>query len=64
VGGRGAVGKKPFEGGNNMPFQGHRCPGPDFNAEKGKNALFSPKMPTVKGFFFFLFILSFQEENL
>jgi hypothetical protein len=24
-----------------MPFQGHRCPGPDFKAEKGKNAVFS-----------------------
>jgi hypothetical protein len=37
-----------------MPFQGHRCPGPDFNAEKGKNALFSLKMPPEKGIFGFL----------
>ena len=37
----GAVGNKPSESGNNMPFQRHRCPGPDFKAKKGKNAVSS-----------------------
>jgi hypothetical protein len=27
------------ERGNNMPFQRHRCPDPDFWSEKGKNAV-------------------------
>jgi hypothetical protein len=35
---KGSVGKKPFESGNNTPFQRHSCPGLDFWSE---NALFA-----------------------
>jgi hypothetical protein len=41
----GGVAEKPSESGNNMPFQRHQCPGPDFKPEKGKNAVFSLKFP-------------------
>jgi hypothetical protein len=41
--GEGHVACKPSERGNNMPFQRHRWPGPDFFAEKGKNGIISLK---------------------
>jgi hypothetical protein len=40
---KGAVGKKPSETRDKPHFQRHSCPGPDFWAEKGKNAIFSLK---------------------
>jgi hypothetical protein len=49
----GAVPQKPSESGNNNHFQRHRCPGPDFKAEKAKNALFSLKTPPEEGIFCF-----------
>jgi len=45
------VGRKPSESGNNTHFQRHSCPGPDFKAEKAKNALFNLKIPPKKGIF-------------
>jgi hypothetical protein len=39
----GAVGKMPSETREKPHFQSHSCAGPDFRAEKGKNAIFSLK---------------------
>jgi hypothetical protein len=41
----GAVPYKPSETGNNMPFQRHRCPGPEFQPEKDKKGTFSRNFP-------------------
>ena len=46
-----SVGKKPSENREKPHFQRHSLPGPDFWAEKGKNAIFSRNFPPVNGIF-------------
>jgi hypothetical protein len=41
----GAVAEKHFETIDKPRFQRHSCTGPDFWSEKGKNAIFSLKIP-------------------
>jgi hypothetical protein len=48
---KGPVAEKPSESGNNTHFQSHSCPGPDFEAEKGKNGIFSRNIPPGNGIF-------------
>jgi hypothetical protein len=56
----GPVAEKTFESGNYMPFQRHSCPGPDFKAEKGKNAVFSRNYPLEMHFLPFSSILTIR----
>jgi hypothetical protein len=43
-----SVAEKPFESGNNMPFQRYRGPGPDFLSGNGKKGIFSRNSLLVK----------------